>query len=93
MQKSLFMIGMSGSEQYRLFRFKNRMHFLLPLAISLVFFLPVNYKLSENVYHSGKLGCLAGLAASLILFFVIIIYNSCYSHWELAVLRRSKMER
>ncbi len=93
MQKSLFMIGMSGSEQYRLFRFKNRMHFLLPLAISLVFFLPVNYKLGENVYHSGKLGCLAGLAASLILFFVIIIYNSCYSHWELAVLRRSKMER
>lgn len=83
LQKSLFMIGMSEAERYRLFLFKNRVRFLSPLALSMMFSLTVSYKTGENVYHSGKMGCLASMVAALILLVLTALYTVFYSRREL----------
>lgn len=87
LQKSLYMIGITESEQYRLCLFKNRLRLLPPLFIALAFSLPVNYKMGEGAYHLGKMGCAMGSLAALALLFAIAVFLKCYSKKQVADLR------
>lgn len=73
--KSLFLIGTTNEERFRLCLFKKRMRFLPPLMIALLISLPFIYKTGESVYHSGKLGCLAGTLAGLVLILLTMKFT------------------
>lgn len=77
--KSLFLIGTTNEERFRLCLFKNRMRFLPPLVIALLLFLPFIYIMGESVYHSGKLGCLAGILTAVVLIFLTVKFTFFYS--------------
>ncbi len=90
LQKSLFMVGVTAAEEYRLFLFKDRMRFLPPLLISLLFSQPFLYKMGEGAYHSGKVGCFAGALAGVALLLAAIKYTAHSSKRELALLKRGQ---
>lgn len=83
LQKSLYMIGITESEQYRLLLFKNRMRLLPPLLIALVCSMPVSYRMGEGTYHSGNIGCVIGTFTAIVLLLVAVKFLSYFSKKEL----------
>lgn len=83
LQKSLFMIGITETEQYRLFLFKNCMRLLPPLFLALACSLPISYRMGEGVYHSGNIGCVMGIFAATVLLLITAGFMGYYSKKEL----------
>ncbi len=84
---SLFLVGITDEEAFRLCLFKNRMRFLPPLIAALIFSMPLLYTMGEGSYHSGALGCFGGICIDFFLVVFTSISSVFYSRRELKFLK------
>lgn len=77
--RSLYMVGATGAERFRLCLYLNRMRFLPPFAAALLLALPLSYQTGEMIYHSGNIWCATVGLADLALLLAMAAFTGRYS--------------